>query len=44
LKILFPIDPAMVTRYFANKESLFAAAAEFDLRLPDLGTLPRGAD
>jgi AcrR family transcriptional regulator len=25
----------MVTRYFANKESLFAAAAEFALRLPD---------
>lgn len=37
------IDPAMVMRYFGNKEGLFAAAAEFDLRLPDLSLLPRGA-
>ncbi|QNE23053.1 TetR family transcriptional regulator [Kribbella qitaiheensis] len=40
------IDPAMVMRYFGNKEKLFAAAAEFDLRLPDLASLPpeqRGA-
>jgi AcrR family transcriptional regulator len=35
------IDPAMVMRYYGNKEGLFAAAAEFDLRLPDLGGLPR---
>jgi AcrR family transcriptional regulator len=35
------IDPALVMRYFGNKEGLFAAAAEFDLRLPDLTTLPR---
>jgi AcrR family transcriptional regulator len=35
------IDPAMVMRYFGNKEKLFAAAAEFDLRLPDLTKLPR---
>lgn len=35
------IDPAMVMRYFGNKERLFAAAAEFDLRLPDLSGLPR---
>ncbi|MEV6417024.1 TetR family transcriptional regulator [Kribbella sp. NPDC051718] len=35
------IDPAMVMRYFGNKEKLFAAAAEFDLRLPDLSRLPR---
>ncbi|MDX6281715.1 MAG: hypothetical protein QOH03_2786, partial [Kribbellaceae bacterium] len=35
------IDPAMVMRYFGNKEKLFAAAAEFDLRLPDLSQLPR---
>ncbi|MEV5413204.1 TetR family transcriptional regulator [Thermopolyspora sp. NPDC052614] len=34
------IDPAMVMRYFGNKESLFAAAAEFDLRLPDLSQVP----
>jgi AcrR family transcriptional regulator len=36
------IDPAMVMRYFGNKEKLFAAAAEFDLRLPDLTGLPAG--
>jgi AcrR family transcriptional regulator len=35
------IDPAMVMRYFGNKEGLFAVAAEFDLKLPDLGGLPR---
>ena len=35
------IDPAMVMRYFGNKEKLFAAAADFDLRLPDLSVLPR---
>jgi AcrR family transcriptional regulator len=35
------IDPAMVMRYFGNKERLFAAAAEFDLRMPDLTELPR---
>ena len=37
------IDPAMVMRYFGNKEGLFAAAAEFDLRLPDLSSVPREA-
>jgi AcrR family transcriptional regulator len=36
------IDPALVMRYFGNKEKLFAAAADFDLRLPDLTLLPRG--
>jgi AcrR family transcriptional regulator len=35
------IDPAMVMRYFVNKEGLFAAAADFDLRLPDLSTVAR---
>jgi AcrR family transcriptional regulator len=35
------IDPAMVMRYYGSKDRLFAAAAEFDLRLPDLATLPR---
>ncbi len=35
------IDPALVMRYFGNKEKLFAEAAEFDLRLPDLTALPR---
>ena len=29
------IHPSMVMRYFESKEGLFAAAAEFDLRLPD---------
>lgn len=29
-------DPALVIRYFASKDGLFAAATEFDLRLPDL--------
>ena len=37
------IDPAMVMRYFGTKEKLFAAAAEFDLRLPDLTAVPRDA-
>jgi AcrR family transcriptional regulator len=37
------IDPALVMRYYGNKEGLFAAAAEFDLQLPDLGALPRSA-
>jgi AcrR family transcriptional regulator len=35
------IDPALVMRYFGNKEGLFAAAAEIDLRVPDLAALPR---
>jgi AcrR family transcriptional regulator len=30
------IDPAMVIRYFGSKDGLFARAAAFDLRLPDL--------
>ena len=30
------IDPAMVMRYYGSKEQLFAAAVDFDLRLPDL--------
>ena len=36
------IDPAMVMRYFGTKEKLFAVAAEFDLRLPDLSAVPKG--
>ncbi|MEV4809621.1 TetR family transcriptional regulator [Micromonospora avicenniae] len=36
------IDPSMVMRYYGSKEGLFAAAAEFDLRLPDLTTVPPG--
>ncbi|MDP4500560.1 TetR/AcrR family transcriptional regulator [Nonomuraea turcica] len=35
------IDPAMVMRYFGTKDKLFASAAEFDLRLPDLSQVPR---
>ncbi len=35
------IDPAMVMRYYGSKDKLFAAAAEFDLRLPDLAAIPR---
>jgi AcrR family transcriptional regulator len=35
------IDPAMVMRYYGNKEKLFAAAADFDLDLPDLTGVPR---
>ncbi len=30
------IDPAMVLRYFTNKETLFATAVDIDLHLPDL--------
>ncbi|WP_213011946.1 TetR/AcrR family transcriptional regulator [Paractinoplanes toevensis] len=35
------IDPSMVMRYYGNKEKLFAAAAEFDLQLPDAAGIPR---
>lgn len=35
------IDPALVIRYFGNKERLFTMAADFDLRLPDFASLPR---
>jgi len=35
------IDPAMVIRYYGSKEGLFAAAADFNLRLPDLARVPR---
>jgi AcrR family transcriptional regulator len=35
------IDPSMVMRYFTSKEGLFAAAASFDLDLPDLTGVPR---
>jgi AcrR family transcriptional regulator len=35
------IDPSMVMRYYGNKERLFAAAADFDLRLPDISAIPR---
>jgi AcrR family transcriptional regulator len=32
------IDPAMVMRYFGSKDQLFAAAADFDLQLPDFSS------
>lgn len=35
------IDPSMVMRYYGSKEGLFAAAADVDLRLPDVTDLPR---
>ncbi|MDJ1133830.1 TetR family transcriptional regulator [Streptomyces iconiensis] len=35
------IDPSMVMRYYGNKAGLFAAAAEFDLRMPDVSYAPR---
>lgn len=34
------IDPSMVMRYYGNKEKLFAAAVDIDLRLPDLSAVP----
>jgi len=35
------IDASLVMRYYGSKDKLFAAAAEFDLRLPDAAGLPR---
>ncbi len=35
------VDPAMVMRYYGSKDKLFAAAAEFDLRFPELTTTDR---
>jgi AcrR family transcriptional regulator len=35
------IDPSLVMRYFGNKEGLFVAAAEIDLRMPDLSKVSR---
>lgn len=35
------IDPALLIRYFGNKEKLFAVAAELDLALPDFASRPR---
>jgi AcrR family transcriptional regulator len=35
------IDPSMVIRYYRSKDGLFAAAADLDLRLPDLASAPR---
>lgn len=38
---LAEIDPALVMRYFGNKENLFARAADFNLELPDTARIPR---
>jgi AcrR family transcriptional regulator len=35
------IDPSMVMRYYGSKEGLFVAAADIDLRLPELAQTPR---
>ena len=35
------IDPSMVMRYFGSKDQLFAAAADFDLQIPDLSGVER---
>jgi AcrR family transcriptional regulator len=35
------VDPAMVMRYFGSKDGLFAAASDFELRIPDLRDRPR---
>lgn len=34
------IDPSMVMRYYGSKEKLLAAAASFELELPDLTAVP----
>lgn len=34
------VDPAMVMRYYGNKDGLFAAASDYDLHLPDLTATP----
>lgn len=35
------IDPSMVMRYFGSKDQLFAAAADFDLQIPNLADVDR---
>ena len=35
------IDPSMVMRYYGSKDGLFSAAADLDLQLPDLASVPR---
>ena len=35
------IHPSLVMRYFGSKEGLFAIAAQFDLRLPDLSRVAK---
>ncbi|MFB1295498.1 TetR family transcriptional regulator [Mycobacterium sp. pW049] len=35
------VDPALIIRYFGNKQNLFAEAAEFRIELPDLTEVGR---
>lgn len=35
------LDPSMVMRYYGSKDGLFSAAADVDLRLPDMTDVPR---
>jgi AcrR family transcriptional regulator len=35
------INPSLVLRYYGSKERLFAAAASFNLEIPDLTAVPR---
>jgi AcrR family transcriptional regulator len=35
------IDPSMVMRYYGNKATLFAAAVDIDLRLPDVSKISK---
>jgi AcrR family transcriptional regulator len=37
-------DPALVIRYFGNKEELFVRATEFELRLPDVSAMKGGSE
>jgi AcrR family transcriptional regulator len=36
------VDPALVIRYFGNKEELFVRATEFELQLPDVAAMASG--
>lgn len=36
------VDPALVIRYFGNKDTLFTEAVEINLHLPDFQSVPRG--
>ena len=38
------VDPALVMRYFGNKEGLFVSATEFELQLPDVATKASGSE
>ena len=38
------VDPALVIRYFGNKEALFVSAVDFELHLPDVAALKAGKE